>query len=120
MADGRWQMKISQRARYTKPYAFRLKLFSLMHQLVHKHSNAINQRGHKNTFGRFIPVGVDIDGEQNGISQERNAADGREQLQVCMQNIEIFAEADGPAENPKIINDHGDKGSEYTQEDTEF
>ena len=48
------------------------------------------------------------------------AADGREQLQVGMQYVNVFANTDGPAENAKIINDHGKKGSEYAQEDAEF
>jgi hypothetical protein len=91
-----------------------------MNQLVYENKNAVDQSGHKNTLGCFIAMGVDIDGKQNSISQQGNAADGRKQLQVRVQYVEIFAEADGPAENPKIINDHGNKGSEYPHENAEF
>ena len=90
-----------------------------MNQLINEHENAINERGDENAFGCFIAVGIDINGKQYGIGQQRNAADGGEQLQVVTQDVKIFAHAYGPAENPKIIDHHGKQWSENAQQDAE-
>jgi len=104
-----------------KPHAlsFRPSELSLMQKLVQKHRNAINQGGNENALGRFIAMGVDINGKQYGIGEQGDAADGRKQLQVVTQDVKIFADADGAAKDPKIINEHGKKRSEYTQADAE-
>jgi len=93
--------------------------FMLMDELIHQHGDSINQGGYKNTFGGLIAVGIDVNGKQNGIGQQRDAADGGEQLFVRVQNVKIFAETDGSVENPEIINDHSQQGSKYTQENAE-
>jgi hypothetical protein len=92
----------------------------LTHQLVHKHRYAINKRGYKNSFRCFVPVRVNVDGKENGIGEQRDAADGCQQLFVSMQYVKIFTDADGAAENPVIINGHRDERAKYAQENTDF
>jgi hypothetical protein len=98
-----------------KPYAF-----SLMNQFVDQHPDTIEKGGHENSFGSLIAVGIDIDGKQDGVGQQGNAADGRKQLFVRMEYVKIFTEADGPAKNPEIIEGHRQQGTEYTQENADF
>jgi hypothetical protein len=82
-----------------------------MYELIHKHRDAINQSGHENSFGGFVAVGIDINSKQDGVGQQGNAADGREQLFVRMENIKIFTEADGAAKNPEIVDGHRQQGT---------
>src|SRR5450755_1448409 len=88
----------------------------LMYEFVHKHSNPINQGCNKNTLGRKVTVGIDIDGEENGVGEERNTADSREQWFVRMKNIKIFSDADRLSEVPEIVENHGQHGSENAEQ----
>ena len=91
-----------------------------MHQLIDQHCNPVDQGGNKNAPGGFITVSIDIDCKQDGIGQQGNAADSRQQLFICMQHVKIFPETDGAAENPEIINSHGQEGTDDTEQDTKF
>ena len=115
MADGSHQESIGEKSDLASGG-----ICGLVNELINQHENAINQGGYKNTPGRFIPVGIDIYGKQDGIGQQRDAADGSKQLNVGVQNIKIFPETDGPAEHPEVINNHSQQGAEYAQENAQF
>ena len=91
-----------------------------MDKFINENSDTIDQGGGKNPLSCFIAVAVDINCKQDRIGQERNTADRRQQRPVGAQNIEIFSDADRPAENPKIINEHCQERAENAQENTEF
>ena len=91
-----------------------------MNELISQHKDSINQGGHKNAFAGFIAVGIDVNGKQDSVGQQADAADGGKQLYVRTQNIKIFTETNGSAEHPQIVNDHCQQGSEYAEKNAEF
>jgi hypothetical protein len=52
-------------------------------EFKNQYENSVEQGGNKNALGGLVAVGVDIKGENNGVGQEGNAADGGEQGFVC-------------------------------------
>jgi hypothetical protein len=91
-----------------------------MNEFVDKNENAYDECGNKNTFGRLVAMGINVDCKKYSISQQRNAADGCQKGLICTKDIDIFREVNSPAENPEIINGHGEQGPKETQYNSKF
>ena len=89
----------------------------LADQFINQYENTIKEGGYKNAFGRLVAMGIDIKGKNNGIGQQRNAADGGKQGLICFQKKKIIRKTKGAGKIPEIINQHGEQGRKDAQHD---
>lgn len=91
-----------------------------MNHFINEHKNPIDKGGYKNSSGRFIPVGININSKQDCICQQGNTADRRQELLIVAQHIDIFGKTDRAAEYPKIVDGHGQNGADKTKQYAKF
>ena len=91
-------------------------LFRLDHQFVNQDGDPIGHGRGKYPFGGFIPMGIDIDREEEGIGDQANAANSGQQGLVSAQEKKVFRHGHGLGKIPEIINKHGQQRGDQSDD----